>query len=108
MIPEGEELWYGVNIMPTSQYPGGVDEGPAVAGFGDMCKIADQMWISLYSQGLNYNWALGAYVDNAKGLVTNLSKLHAEYKMNPPTVTAISLPSEFKLTSAKESGKSQY
>ena len=107
MIPEGEELWYGVNIMPTSQYPGGVDEGPAVAGFGDMCKIADQMWISLYSQGLNYNWALGAYVDNAKGLVTNLSKLHAEYKMNPPTVTAISLPSEFKLTSAKESGKSQ-
>jgi hypothetical protein len=105
MIPEGEELWYGVNIMPTSQYPGGVDEGPAVAGFGDMCKIADQMWISLYSQGLNYNWALGAYVDNAKGLVTNLSKLHAEYKMNPPTVTAISLPSEFKLTSAKESGE---
>ena len=28
--------------MPTSQYPGGVDEGPAVAGLGDMCKIADK------------------------------------------------------------------
>jgi len=106
VIPEGQELWYGVHIVPaTANFPAGVDAGPAVAGFGDMCKIADQMWISLTSQGLNYNWALEAYVDNAKGLVTNLSKLHAEYKINPPTVTTINLPSEFKLTSAKESGK---
>ena len=44
------------------------------------------------------------YVDNAKVLL-NLSKLHAERKMNPPTVTAINFLPEFKLTSAKESGK---
>jgi len=78
-IPEGQELWFGVNIVPASaNYPGGVDEGPAVTGFGDMCKIADQNWITLTSAGLSYNWALGAYVDNGKGYVTELSELVAE------------------------------
>jgi len=106
LIPEGQELWYGVEIEPAGAlYPAGVDAGPAVVGFGDMVKIADQTWTTLTASGLSYNWALGALVDNGKGFVTELSKLQAELEMNPPTVTAINIPSEFRLTSAKEYGE---
>jgi len=106
MIPDGQELWFGVHIVPDAvNYPGGVDAGPAITGFGDMTKIADQTWSTLTASGLSYNWALGALVDNGKGLVTNLSKLVAEYEMNSIKVTAINIPSEFRLTSAKESGE---
>ncbi|MGI6479222.1 MAG: carboxypeptidase regulatory-like domain-containing protein [Salinivirgaceae bacterium] len=82
VISEGQELWYGIYIVPTETYAGGVDAGPAVTGFGDMAKIAEQEWKTLSSVGLSYNWALGAYVDNGKGFVTELSMLYAEYEMN--------------------------
>ena len=109
VIPDGQELWFGIEIAPAAaNFPGGVDEGPAIAGFGDLCKIADENWITLSSQGLSYNWALGAYVDNGKGLVTNLSKLIAELEMNPTKVELLdisNLSSELRFTSAKEAGE---
>jgi len=109
LIPDGQELWYGVEITPAAaNYPGGVDEGPAVTGFGDQCLIAGGAWATLTSYGLSYNWALGAYIDNGKGYVTELSKLVAEQEMNPTKVELLdisNLSSELRFTSAKEAGE---
>jgi hypothetical protein len=109
VIPDGQELWFGIEIAPAAaNYPGGVDEGPGIAGFGDMCLIAGQSWATLASFNLSYNWALGAYVDNGKGYVTELSKLVAEQEMNPTKVELLdisNLSSELRFTSAKEAGE---
>ena len=106
VVPDGQELWYGVHIIPIEHYPAGVDEGPAITGFGDWIKIANGAWETLTSHGLSYNWALGALVDNGKGFVTNLSKLHAEYEMNDSKVNngdGSNILSDLRSTSAIES-----
>ena len=109
LIPEGQELWYGVHVVLTSVLIGGYDVGPAIAGFGDMVKVVDQSWITLTSVGIDCNWALGAYIDNGKGYVTELSKLVAEQEMNAPKASdpaySKALPAELRFTSARESGE---
>ena len=109
VVPDGQELWYGVHIIPIEHYPAGVDEGPAITGFGDWIKIANGAWETLTSHGLSYNWALGVYVDNGKGYVTELSKLVAEQEMNAPKASdpaySKALPAELRFTSARESGE---
>lgn len=77
-IDSGVELWVGIwvtnYVMGT--YPAGCDDGPAIAGAGDMISFDNGIsWESLYygNAELNYNWNLEVFVTNQKGEEAKLS-----------------------------------
>ena len=58
------DLWIGVrmeNIVATGYYIG-VDEGPAVIGFGDLVNIGGSTWWSMADLELDYNYCIRANV----------------------------------------------
>lgn len=76
-IDSDTEVWVGLwvtsYIMGT--YPAGCDDGPAIAGAGDMISFDDGVtWESMYTgnNSLNYNWNLEVYVTNQKGVEVKL------------------------------------
>lgn len=79
-IPEGSEIWIGVNIVTLGGLPAGCDAGPAVNGYGNLYYYNSQ-WtpLSTLVPTLNYNWSLAAYVDNAKGQETELKHIFASH-----------------------------
>jgi hypothetical protein len=90
-IDSGIEVWVGIwvtnYVMGT--YPAGSDEGPAVAGAGDMISFDDGFsWESLYTgnNALNYNWNLEVFVTNQKGqeskLVNSYEYISKESSLN--------------------------
>ena len=58
------DLWIGVKMsyMTASGYYIGIDEGPAVIGFGDIVNIGGNTWWSMADLGLNYNYCIRANV----------------------------------------------
>ncbi|MCF6169728.1 MAG: choice-of-anchor J domain-containing protein [Bacteroidales bacterium] len=59
-----EELWIGYTIhdQPANRFPGAIDEGSAVPGYGDMISIDDgATWDRLSEYGFNNNWLIHAY-----------------------------------------------
>lgn len=56
-IDLSQELWVGYEVTHVAgDIPAGCDEGPAVAGFGDLVSMDGQTWETLSSFGLDYNW----------------------------------------------------
>jgi hypothetical protein len=70
-INSGIEVWVGIWVTSYSagDFPAGVDDGPAIAGFGDMfSRDLGATWESLYlTYDLNYNWNLEVFFSNQKG-----------------------------------------
>jgi len=61
------ELWFGYTVtQPDGIFPAGCDEGPAVAGFGDMISMDGSAWdpISVLVASLNYNWNIEGFVES--------------------------------------------
>lgn len=58
------DLWIGVkmNNMIATGYYIGVDQGPAIVGFGDIVNIGGTTWWSMADLGLNYNYCIRANV----------------------------------------------
>lgn len=63
MIDVTRELWIGYQVThEADQFIAGADDGPAVAGYGDMISINGISWDPLSTTGMNYNWNIQAYV----------------------------------------------
>jgi len=78
-INSSEELWVGYWVVdhPAGTYPAGVDDGPAVTGYGDMFSTDEgETWdaLSILYPNLDYNWNLQVYVTNDKGVETKITK----------------------------------
>ncbi len=79
-INTNKDLWVGywIDDQPADTYPAGVDDGPAINGFGDMfSNDGGDTWnaLSLINPpDLDYNWNLQFFVENSKGIVTKVSK----------------------------------
>lgn len=58
------DLWIGVkmNYMTATGYYIGVDQGPAIVGFGDIVNIGGKTWWSMADLGPNYNYCIRANV----------------------------------------------
>jgi hypothetical protein len=65
-IPATGELWIGYEADTLGGHPAGCDDGPHVAGKGNMIYF-DGLWLQLtdLSDELTYNWSIQGYVDNA-------------------------------------------
>ena len=68
MLEAGQGLWVGYTVTHgAGVYPAGCDAGPAVAGYGDLIKMAGEAaWAPLSGYGLNYNWNIAVYLDAKK------------------------------------------
>ncbi len=57
----GEDMWIGYEVTHNAGlFPTGCDDGPALAGFGDMISIDGISWMNLAGIGFNYNWNIAA------------------------------------------------
>jgi len=67
-VPTTGELWVGYEANTQAGYPCGCDGGPAVPNKGDLIKLGNGAWGSLYlGSNLNYNWLLKAFVSDPRG-----------------------------------------
>ncbi|NQU32428.1 MAG: PKD domain-containing protein [Bacteroidetes bacterium] len=74
IINSGQEFWVGYSILgqePT-KYAAGADNGPAVAGYGDMILFDGFDWeaLSVSNPNLNYNWNIQFYVEGQSSAIT--------------------------------------
>jgi hypothetical protein len=58
-----KELWVGYYVNAQTGYPAGVDDGPAVDGYGDMMYF-DGTWQTLLeiNPDLNFNWNIACHL----------------------------------------------
>lgn len=90
-ISGSTEIWFGYTVTHTSEsYPAGVDEGPAVAGFGDMVSLDGYTWESMATTyALNYNWNIEGYVEPINNYTQKYTKRPGIIiKQNSETITA--------------------
>ncbi len=68
-IDVSQELWFGYTVdSPDGENPAGFDDGPAVAGYGDMISLDGAAWDPIGALGpFDLNWNLQAYVGDADG-----------------------------------------
>ncbi len=66
-IPTTGDVYIGYEINSTADYPAGCDNGPAIAGKGDMIHI-DGSWLALSTVStIDANWLIQTYVDTSDG-----------------------------------------
>ncbi|MCF8301903.1 MAG: T9SS type A sorting domain-containing protein [Bacteroidales bacterium] len=87
-----KELWVGYEVIEhdAGDFPGGTDSGPAVAGYGDMLNTGSS-WVSMSTEyGLDYNWNVQAYVEQADGEPVALNKVsNTEFNNESEDLTAV-------------------
>ena len=60
-----KDLWVGYHVSTLTGYPAGVDDGPAIDGYGNMMYY-DGNWSTLLeiNPELDYNWNIACLLDN--------------------------------------------
>lgn len=60
----GNEIIYAIKVagMAADKYYIGMDNGPAVRGYGDLCNVGGTIWWSMADLGLDYNFCIRANV----------------------------------------------
>lgn len=63
-IDSTKDLWIGYHISTPTGYPAGVDDGPAINGYGNMIYF-DSTWSTLLEidPGLNFNWNITGHIN---------------------------------------------
>jgi hypothetical protein len=63
VLDASKALWVGYNVATPYGYPAGVDDGPAIDGYGNW-MFWDSTWQTLLeiNPGLDYNWNIICYV----------------------------------------------
>ncbi len=56
------ELWVGYHISTTTGYPAGVDDGPAIDGYGNMINLGGWQTLLEINPELDYNWNIKFHV----------------------------------------------
>lgn len=73
---DGTEIWYGIELrgMQAGQYYIGIDQGPAVAGYGEVCRV-DNYWWSMSELGIDSNVCVRANLTGERTNAINWLKL---------------------------------
>jgi hypothetical protein len=58
-----KDLWVGYHVSTPTGYPAGLDNGPAINGYGNMIRL-EGAWKTLLevNPALNYNWNITCYL----------------------------------------------
>ncbi len=89
-----QELWFGYNVNTTTGYPAGCDNGPQVAGKGNMIYWSGA-WAELtaLNPALTYNWNIAGLVYNnaAKGTEHGIPLAHNLNSSTGPNRESLSI-----------------
>ena len=83
-----QELWVGYYVNAQTGYPAGVDEGPAVDGYGNMMDFGGWQTLIEINPELDYNWNIAAHLVTVTGVTMPLTK-----SVEPSTNTGMTLTS---------------
>jgi hypothetical protein len=83
LVTLNDELWIGYEIThPSGVYAAGVDDGPAISGYGDLISLDGVVWESMSAaHGLDYNWNIECYVTNQSQNVLKSGQSLLEYRI---------------------------
>ncbi|MCU0369799.1 MAG: T9SS type A sorting domain-containing protein [Bacteroidales bacterium] len=62
IIDSEQELWVGYHVDTPVGYPAGVDDGPALDGYGNMINFGGWQTLLQQNPDLDYNWNVAAYL----------------------------------------------
>jgi len=74
-----QELWVGYYINTPTGYPAGVDDGPAIDGYGNMMDFGGWQTLLQLNPDLDYNWNISAHVMTVAGATMPLGKTTEPY-----------------------------
>ena len=63
-VPAGQELWFGFESNTQAGFPAGCDDGPHVAGKGNMINMGGWDQLTDLNDALTYNWSVQGYLDH--------------------------------------------
>jgi hypothetical protein len=69
-----QELWTGYHVNAQTGYPAGVDDGPAVDGYGNMMNFGGWQTLLEINPELDYNWNINTHVQTLAGVTMPLGK----------------------------------
>jgi len=75
-----QELWVGYYINTTTGYPAGVDDGPAIDGYGNMMNFGGWQTLLDINPDLDFNWNIAAHVMTVTGVTMPMGKSVAPYQ----------------------------
>jgi hypothetical protein len=74
-----QELWVGYYINTPVGYPAGVDDGPAIDGFGNMMNFGGWQTLIEINPEFDYNWNISVHVMSVAGVSMPLAKTTQPY-----------------------------
>jgi hypothetical protein len=83
-----QELWVGYYVNATTGYPGGVDDGPAIDGYGNMMNFGGWQTLLQINPDLDFNWNIAAHLVTVSGVTMPLSKSVEPYTNTASTFTS--------------------
>jgi hypothetical protein len=69
-----QELWIGYYVDAQTGYPAGVDNGPAIDGYGNMMNYGGWQTLLEINDQLNYNWNISGHLQTLTGVTMPLGK----------------------------------
>ena len=105
-----EALMFGFKVNTTTGYPGGIDTGPGVAGYGDFMFYGGA-WVSIVNDfGLDYNWAIEGFVDYGTGgrSLTSMEPINVDYPSSNGEVSAHTLATPVIVNTTSERTMTNY
>ncbi len=73
-----QELWVGYYVNTLTGYPAGVDDGPAIDGFGNMMNYGGWQTLLEINDQLDFNWNIKAFIHQIDPL--QIPELYAIYR----------------------------
>jgi hypothetical protein len=62
-----QELWIGYHVSAQTGYPAGVDDGPAIEGYGNMINLGSWQPLQMVYPEYDVNWNIAAHLDSKTG-----------------------------------------
>ena len=69
-----QELWVGYHVNAQTGHPAGVDDGPAIGGYGNMINFGEWQTSLEIDPEFDYNWNIAAHLVTVTGISMPLSK----------------------------------
>jgi len=97
LVVNGQDLWIGFTISHIGgKFCSGTDDGPAVAGYGDMLNVTGNQYFPMSQEyGLNYNWNIAGYLvpgqafDYDAGIQQIISPSSGNHLTSEPVIISI-------------------
>jgi hypothetical protein len=64
LIDISQELWIGYHVNSQGGYPAGVDDGPAIEGYGNMINLGGWQTLQEVNPEYDVNWNISAHLES--------------------------------------------